>query len=88
VASKVTLVVARSCDRAPARLKSVVPDVGDESLDVAEADLAAAGLGWSVESDDPIVVRSNWEVCDQDPEPGDWATTVELYVDKSCDWGW
>lgn len=88
VAKEVTLVVARACDAAASDRAAVVPDVEYESLDVAEDDLAEAG-GWKVESDDPIVVRSHWEVCDQDPEPGDWGTTVELYVDKSCDdWEW
>jgi beta-lactam-binding protein with PASTA domain len=89
VAKNVTLTVARSCDEDSSGRAAVIPDVEYEPLDVAEADLAQAGLGWEVESDYPIVVRSHWQVCDQDPEPGQRATSVELYVDRSCgDWGW
>ena len=89
VATKVTLVVARACDRPSPGRTAVVPDVEYESLDAAEAQLAKAGLGWKVESDRPIFDRSDWEVCDQNPGPGEWAKSVELYVDRSCDdWRW
>jgi beta-lactam-binding protein with PASTA domain len=89
VASKVTLFVARSCDAPPAVREAVVPDLSYESLDVAESQLARAGLGWTVEAGGTVADRSDWEVCDQNPAPGDWGTSVELYVDRSCDdWGW
>jgi beta-lactam-binding protein with PASTA domain len=89
VAAKVTLFVARTCDAPPAAREAVVPDLSYESLDVAEAQLAKAGLGWTVEADGAVVDRSDWEVCEQTPGPGEWGRSVELYVDRSCDdWGW
>jgi beta-lactam-binding protein with PASTA domain len=88
-ASEVKLVVARSCDLVPPSSRSaVVPDVEYEALDEAEEQLIAAGLGWDVEAQGRIVGRSRWQVCDQDPEPGQWADTVELYVARSCDERW
>jgi len=89
VASKVTLFVARSCDAPPAKREAVVPDLSDESLDIAESQLERAGLGWTVDPSGTVVDRSDWEVCEQNPAPGEWGTSVELYVERSCDdWGW
>ena len=85
-AVSVTLVVARVCDLAPrTRRARVVPAVTGESLDAAQAQLQAEQLGYRVESDDEIVVRSRWIVCEQDPAPGERGRLVELYVARDCD---
>ena len=34
-----------------------------------------------------VILRSRWQVCDQDPAPGEWGATVELYVEQDC-WDW
>lgn len=83
-AKSVELVVARSCPRpAPSR---AVPDVTGLRLDIAEEELAGRGLEAYVYPEGEVIVRSNWTVCDQYPEPGDLADEVELYVDHfSCD---
>jgi len=86
-AVEATLVVERACSRVPPVRTAVVPDVEYESLDQAEAELRFGGLGFEVSADDEIVVRSHWQVCDQEPAPGEWARSVELYVSKDCeDW--
>ena len=88
-AAEVKLIVERACPSVPPVHAGVVPDIEYESLDEAEAELRSAGLGYEVNADDEILVRSNWQVCDQDPAPGEWARSVELYVDKDCDdWDW
>ena len=85
-AVSVTLVVARVCDVAPrTRQARLVPAVTGESLDAAQAEFQAEGLGYRVESEDEIVVRSNWNVCEQDPAPGERGRLVELYVARDCD---
>ena len=85
-AVSVTLVVARVCDLAPeAQVARIVPAVTGESLDAAQEALRAEGLGYRVESEDEIVVRSRWTVCDQDPAPGERGRLVELYVARDCD---
>ena len=85
-AVSVTLTVARVCDLAPRTLLArVVPAVTGEKLDAAQAELQAEGLGYRVESDDEIVVRSHWIVCDQEPAPGERGRLVELYVSRDCD---
>jgi beta-lactam-binding protein with PASTA domain len=85
-AVSVTLAVARVCDLAPRTpLARAVLAVTGENLDAAEAVLQAEGLGYRIESDDEIVVRSRWIVCDQDPAPGEHGRLVELYVARDCD---
>jgi hypothetical protein len=80
----VTLVVGRSCP--PAR-RIGVPDVVGENLKDAEVLLRQDGLHVDVESvdGDPILVDSLWIVCDQWPESGKRATTVELYAGHDWD---
>lgn len=67
-----------------------VPDVRDERLDVAEARLRDRGLEWEELGGGVlgILVRSKWQVCDQDPGPGTKARTVRLVVERDCydDW--
>ena len=86
-ATEVTLVVERACSTMPPQRAVVVPDVKYASLDDAEAELRRAGLGYTVVPDGVIVVRSNWQVCNQDPAPGEWGASVELYVERDC-WDW
>lgn len=85
-ASSVELVVARSCpENAPSR---GVPDVVGLRLNAAEHELGKGGLEYYVYSDDEVIIRSNWTVCDQYPAPGERARNAEvtLYVDRfSCD---
>lgn len=85
-AARVTLVVERACPAIPPRRSTVVPDVEYETLDDAEAELAEAGLGYEVEADGVIVARSNWTVCTQEPEAGEWGDVVELYVEHGDCW--
>jgi hypothetical protein len=63
-----------------------VPDVRGERLDVAEALLRDRGLEFDEFGGGTfgILVRSNWEVCDQDPAPGRRAGHVRLIVDRDC----
>jgi beta-lactam-binding protein with PASTA domain len=86
-AVEVTLVVERACSQLGPVRSGVVPDVENETLDDAERELMHAGLGYDLESDGVIFVRSNWTVCEQDPPAGEWAATVELYVERDC-WDW
>jgi hypothetical protein len=64
----------------------VVPDVRHERLDVAEERLDGLGLGYEEVGGGAfgIVVRSEWEVCRQEPAPGRKASTVRLIVDRYC----
>jgi beta-lactam-binding protein with PASTA domain len=63
-----------------------VPDLRGERLDVAERQLDDRGLDFERVGGGAlgIVVRSNWQVCDQEPAPGRTATNVRLIVDRSC----
>ena len=63
-----------------------IPDVRGERLDVAERHLDDAGLDWEELGGGAfgVVVRSNWHVCDQEPEPGSRARKVRLIVDREC----
>jgi beta-lactam-binding protein with PASTA domain len=86
-ATEVTLVVERACSRVAPVRASVVPDVEYQTLPEAQDELLAAGLGWEVETDGVVLVPANWEVCDQDPGPGEWGDSVGLYVERDClDW--
>jgi beta-lactam-binding protein with PASTA domain len=83
-ARSVELVVARSCPRSSA--SGLVPDVTGLRLDVAEEELGERGLDYYVYPEDEVIIRSNWTVCSQYPDPGELAGVVELYVDHfSCD---
>lgn len=63
-----------------------VPDVEGKRLDVAQEVLDDAGLGYEVIGGGllGVVVRSNWEVCEQRPQAGVRAKTVDLVVARSC----
>jgi beta-lactam-binding protein with PASTA domain len=63
-----------------------IPDVRGERLDVAERHLSDAGLDFDEVGGGAlgVIVRSKWTVCDQEPKPGDKATTVRLIVDRTC----
>jgi hypothetical protein len=81
------LVVARSCPQSFSRRG--VPDLVGLRLDAAEAELGLRGLEYYVSSEDKVIIRSNWTVCDQSPAPGGPADDVELelYVDRfDCEW--
>ena len=63
-----------------------VPDVEGKRLDVAEELLDDAGLGYEVigGGDLGVIVRRNWQVCEQRPRPGRRAKSVDLHVGRSC----
>jgi PASTA domain len=63
-----------------------VPDVEGKRLDVAQEVLDDAGLGYEVIGGGVfgVVVRSNWEVCEQRPGAGRRAKSVDLIVARSC----
>jgi hypothetical protein len=87
-ASSVELVVARSCPSvSPAPRPPVVPDLEYDELDDARAEAAGAGVEVVVRDRGagPVVIESNWTVCEQYPAPGERGWTVELYVERFCD---
>jgi hypothetical protein len=63
-----------------------VPDVEGKRLDVAQEVLDDAGLGYEVigGGDLGVIVRRNWQVCEQRPRAGRRAKSVELHVGRSC----
>jgi hypothetical protein len=63
-----------------------VPDVEGKRLDVAQEVLDDAGLGYEVIGGGAlgVVVRRNWQVCEQRPGAGRLAKSVELHVGRSC----
>lgn len=63
-----------------------VPDVDGKRLDVAQEILDDAGLGYEVIGGGAlgVLVRSNWEVCEQRPPAGRRAESVDLVVARSC----
>jgi beta-lactam-binding protein with PASTA domain len=75
----VELVVARECPR-PVR-RGRVPDLVGLRLDAAEEDLARRGLEYYVDAGNEVLVRRDWTVCGQYPEPGDRAAEIDLYVE-------
>ncbi|HEV8603171.1 MAG TPA: PASTA domain-containing protein [Gaiellaceae bacterium] len=83
-AKSVHLVIARSCgEPQPA---GGVPDVTGLRLDVAERELGERGLEYYVYAGDEVIIRSNWTVCGQYPEPGGRPAEVDLYVEHFfCD---
>jgi hypothetical protein len=64
-----------------------VPDVTGLGLDAAKRVLARRGLEAVVHDEGfgEVIVESNWTVCEQWPNPGNRATTVDLYVEHFCD---
>jgi beta-lactam-binding protein with PASTA domain len=87
--ASVELVVDRSCPSAsaPGVRPPVVPALEYRRLDDARAEAADAGVDVVVHDEGvgPVVVEANWTVCSQYPAPGERASTVELYVERSCD---
>jgi len=65
----------------------VVPDVRGQRLDRAERLLADQKLDWREEGASGVaeLVRSNWMVCAQAPEPGQFARRVTLRVARHCE---
>lgn len=55
-------------------------------LDLAQKSLDDAGLGYEVIGGGAlgVVVRRNWQVCEQRPRAGRRAKSVELLVGRSC----
>jgi hypothetical protein len=65
---------------------NAVPDVEGKRLDLAQELLDDAGLGYDVigGGDLGVIVRRNWQVCEQRPRPPRRAKSVELHVGRSC----
>jgi hypothetical protein len=92
-ATEVRLIVGRHCPMPPGasqcdpppRVPPVVPDVVGEDVDDAERLLAAERIAAETYPDvlDPPAKRL-WEVCDQEPDAGERAWHIELYVERSC----
>jgi hypothetical protein len=63
-----------------------VPDVEGKRLDVAQELLDDRGLEYEVLGGGAlgVIVRSNWEVCEQRPRAGVKAQTVDLVVARDC----
>jgi beta-lactam-binding protein with PASTA domain len=63
-----------------------VPDLRGQRLDLAEDRLQARGLDWEEIGGGSlgIVIRSHWQVCDQEPKPGRLGRTVKLVVEREC----
>jgi hypothetical protein len=63
-----------------------VPQVEGKRLDVAQELLDDAGLGYEVIGGGAlgVIVRRNWQVCEQRPRAGRLAKSVELHVGRSC----
>lgn len=80
------LLIAGGCGRDANREASRVPQVEGKRLDVAQELLEDAGLGYEVIGGGAlgVIVRSNWEVCEQRPSAGRRAKTVDLVVARSC----
>jgi beta-lactam-binding protein with PASTA domain len=68
--------------------RHVVPDLRGQRLDIAQAHLDAIGLDSDTRGGGTfgVVIRSHWQVCDQDPSPGSTAREVLLSVDRECEW--
>jgi hypothetical protein len=66
----------------------VVPDVTGQRLDVAELHLRAKHIRYREVGGGTfgILVRSNWTVCEQEPQAGTAANgRVSLIVDRACE---
>jgi beta-lactam-binding protein with PASTA domain len=81
-ASRVVLFAARRCEGAA---EPVVPNVVGEDLDDAETLLEERGIGYAVFPGDVEPERRRlWEVCEQDPGPGEEGALVDLHVARNC----
>jgi len=83
LAVPVLLVAGVACGSAAPK---AVPNVTGLDLRAAEARLDARGIDHSVEGGGTfgIVLRSNWQVCEQVPTAGAKATEVTLVVERAC----
>jgi beta-lactam-binding protein with PASTA domain len=83
----VRLVVERECPTGAPPPAPVVPDVTGLSLEHADEELDRLGIAHDAETydDDVPLIEHPWEVCYQDPSPGELGSYVELYVDRDCD---
>lgn len=65
----------------------VIPSVTGMSLADARRLLDRRGVGHEVvdEGLGPVLAEENWTVCEQWPEAGQRARSVELYVEHFCD---
>ncbi len=66
----------------------IVPDVAGQRLDVAELHLRAKHIRYREVGGGTfgILVRSNWTVCEQEPQAGAAANgRVSLIVDRACE---
>ena len=89
LARRVSLLVAKSCARKPAAAVSAAPELpwlDGTNFDDAKEELDAAGIAYSVDTDDgdPVLVDHLWTVCTQTPEGGTRARFVELRVSHDC----
>ena len=89
LARRVILSVAKSCGRKPVPTVSLAPRVpwlDGTSLEDAKEQLDAAGIAYSVdtEDDDPVLVDRLWTVCSQTPDGGTRAWFIELRVSHDC----
>jgi beta-lactam-binding protein with PASTA domain len=84
VATAAVLLSLAGCGSSELR---TVPDLRNERLDVAEQRLDSLGLGYEEIGGGAfgIVVRSEWQVCRQEPSPGKKASKVRLIVDRYCE---
>ena len=83
-AASVELIVARTCEATAGRGR--VPNVVGLRLDVAESELVRRGLEPYVYQEDEVIIRRDWTVCGQYPDPGRRADEVELYIEHfSCE---
>lgn len=88
-ACAVAAAAVAGCDAAP-ESAMIMPDVVDESLDVALSNITRARVDDEVEVVEggvlAIVDESNWRVCEQLPTAGDAVTNVpRLTVDRDCE---
>jgi hypothetical protein len=67
--------------------RRVVPYVTGLRLDDARRALASRQLEANVHDEGlgPVLEESNWTVCEQWPDPGARARSVDLYVEHFCD---
>jgi len=84
-AISVELIVARACPKRFAA-RGRVPAIVGLRLDVAERELVRRGVEYYVHREDEVIIRADWTVCGQYPDPGRRADAVDLYVEHfSCE---
>jgi beta-lactam-binding protein with PASTA domain len=89
LARTVVLRVARSCGSNPPPTVTAAPRLpwlDGTDLEDAKEQLDAAGIAYSVETDDgdPVLIDRLWTVCTQTPDGGTRARFVELRVAHDC----